>query len=376
MTYRICNRTVLDTSYPSITFDANGICNHYNDFQNNVLPFWKRGSEGLAGLEAKCVQIKKDGKGAEYDCLVGLSGGVDSSYMLHLMVARFGLRPLVFHVDGGWNSDLSVSNIECLIDSLNLDLFTEVIDWRDMREFQLALFKSGVPYLDAPQDLAFAGVLYQYAKKHNIKWVLNGGNIATESVKYPKEIYYVADLKFYKDILRRFATTPLHNYPFTSIFYRKILAPYFHGIKTFKPLNFIDYNKDEAMSLLKEQYGWSPYPQKHFESRFTRFFEAFWLRKRFGFDVRRVQFSSLILSGQMLRDDALEALEVPTFTQNDVDQEMKFVSDKLQITVDELVGYLKMEKKFFWDYKNSNAIYDLSEKFIAPLLGIRRGGSF
>jgi len=374
--YQICTNCVMDTSDPGIVFDENGICDHCKDFETNIKPNWNTGEEGRKYLEKCVAEIKRSGKGHDFDCLIGLSGGADSSYMLHVMVFEFGMRPLVFHVDGGWNSEISVNNINCLIEKLGLDLYTEVINWEEMRDFQLASFKSGLPNIDGPQDIAFIGVLYQYAHKHGIQYILNGGNIATECVLYPLCYYYYADMSLVKDVLAKHGTVKMLSYPFTSPFYRKIFLPYFRGVKMFKPLNYMPYNKKDAMDLLHKEYGWKYYAQKHFESRFTRFFEGYWLPTRFGFDVRRVQFSSLILTGQMTRDEALTELEKPPYDPATIEQEFNYIATKLGISADELHGYHEMPKKFYWDYRNQRRFFEWGEKILRVIAGTRRGGAF
>ena len=375
--FEICTKTVMDTSDPSIVFDGDGISNHYWDFERIVKPNWKTGPEGQAVLEGMVQTMKEAGKGRDFDCLMGLSGGADSSYMLHKMVTEFGLRPLVFHVDGGWNSEIAVSNINGLIDKLGLDLYTEVINWEEMRDFQLAMFKSGVPHLDIPQDMAFIGVLYKFAAKHGIKHILNGGNISTECVLNPVEIiYWGTDMHHVRDILSRFGTVPMRTYPFSDIFYHKLYLRYFRGVKVFKPLNYMPYIKKDAMAEMESIYGWKPYSQKHFESRFTRFFEGYWLPTRFGYDMRSNQLSSLILTGQMTRDEALAELEKPPYDPETIDQEFAYIATKLGITVDELRGYHQLPKKFYWDYKNRKKLFDVGEKILGLIAGTRRGGAF
>lgn len=374
--YQICTKLVLDTSYPGITFDADGVCNHFDEFQSNVKPRWKTSDEGRRRLEAQVMTMKRDGKGRDFDCIMGLSGGADSSYMLHTMVTEFGLRPLVFHVDGGWNSEIAVSNINALVDRLGLDLYTEVINWEEMRDFQLAMFKSGVPHIDIPQDMAFIGVLYNFARKYGIKHILNGGNISTECVMRPLEIiYWGTDMAQIRDILSRFGTIPMPTYPFAPIFHHKFYLRYIHGVKVFKPLNFMAYVKREAMTMLQREYGWKPYPQKHFESRFTRFFEGYWLPTRFGFDMRRVDFSSLILTEQMTRDEALAKLKGPAYDPELIHQDFEYIAMKLGITPDELRGYHEMPKKYYWDYSNQRRIFTAGEWLLSQF-GTRRGGAF
>lgn len=369
--------TVMDTSDPSITFDQNGISNHYWEYQNIVKKNWHTDQEGRVKLKQLVETIQNAGKGHDFDCIMGLSGGADSSYMLHRMVTEFGLRPLIFHVDGGWNSEIAVHNINSLIDKLGLDLFTEVINWEEMRDFQLAMFKSGVPHIDIPQDMAFIGVLYKFAEKHGIKYILNGGNISTECVRNPLEFFYWGtDMAQVRDILSRYGTAPMKTYPFTSIFYHKLYLRYFRGVKVVKPLNFMAYIKDDAMAEMERIYDWKPYPQKHFESRFTRFFEGYWLPTRFGFDVRRVQYSSLILTEQMTRQEALAALEAPPYDPATIAQEFNYIATKLGISADELRGYYEMPKRFYWDYRNRRRIFDWGEKILMTFAGTRRGGAF
>jgi len=375
--YQICAKLVMDTSDPEITFDADGVCNYFTDFHRNVKPHWHPGPEGRQKLESTVAVIKRAGKGHDFDCIMGLSGGADSSYMLHVMVTEFGLRPLVFHVDGGWNSEIAVHNINQLIDKLGLDLYTEVINWEEMRDFQLAMFKSGVPHIDIPQDMAFIGVLYKFANKHGIKYILNGGNISTECVPRPLEyIYWGTDMAQIKDIISRYGTVPMQTYPFSSIFYHKLYLRYFRGVKVFKPLNYMPYNKNDAMRLMEQEYGWKPYPQKHFESRFTRFFEGHWLPGRFGFDMRRVDLSSLILTNQMTRDEAIAKLKEPPYDPTLMQQDFEYVATKLDITANELRGYYEMPKKFYWDYRNQRRIFELGEWVLSRIAGTRRNGAF
>lgn len=362
---------------PDIFFDSNGVSNHYWNFQEKIKQHWKIGEDGEKLLEKKIELIKKQSKKGEFNCILGLSGGIDSSYMLHLMVEKYKLNPLVFHVDGGWNSEIAVNNINKLVDKLQIELYTEVINWEEMKNFQLAMFKSGVPHLDIPQDLAFTGVLYKYAKKFKIKNILNGANIATESVLSPLHIlYYGTDMRQIKDILRKFGTREMDTYPFSSVLYHKFYLKYFKGISTFKPLNYINFNKEDAINELKDIYDWKPYPQKHFESRFTRFFEGYWLPKRFNFDMRRIQFSSLILSGQMNRDVALEKLMKSPIDEDLIDSEFEYIANKLDISVSELNSYLNLPKRYYWDYKNSSNFFSIAGKFYSFIAKTQRGGAF
>ncbi|MEA4986046.1 hypothetical protein SDC9_27775 [bioreactor metagenome] len=370
--YQICSNCVMDTSDPNIRFDENGVCDHCHDFETSVKPNWHTDERGRAELEKIIDEIKKSGKGRDFDCLLGLSGGVDSSYMLHMAVKEFGLRPLVFHVDGGWNSELAVHNINVMIDKLGLDLYTEVINWEEMRDFQLAFFKSGVPHLDIPQDHAFIATLYQFAEKYKIKYILNGGNLSTECVQYPMEwFYYGTDMKQIKDIIRRFGTIKMETYPFSSVLRHKVYLKYLKGVRVVKPLNNIPFYKNEALLFLQKEYGWKPYPQKHFESRFTKFYEGYWLYERFGYDTRRVQLSSLILTGQMTRDEALEILKNAPYDKNKIEDEFNYIATKLGISSDELRSYFNMPKKYYWDYKNQQNLFRFGAKFL-HLFGVEQ----
>ena len=371
-TYKICTKTVMDTSDPSIRFDMNGISDHFHDFNDYILPTWNHGKNQNHILDKYVSEIKKHGKNQEFDCILGLSGGFDSSYMLHYAVKELGLRPLVFHVDGGWNTETSVHNIDVLVSKLNLDLYTQVIDWDEMRDFQLAFIKSGVPYLDIPQDHAFIASLYHFAHKHKIKYIINGGNFSTECVQYPIEYYYYGtDMPFLNDIISKYSTIQMKTYPFSSILFHKVYLRYLKGIKVFKLLNYTPYIKNDAQEVLETEYGWKPYPQKHFESRFTRFFEGYLLPSRFGFDPRRVQLSSLILSNQITREEALNIIDKPSLSEDFVQNEFKFISNKLEISMDELNHYFSLPKKYYWDYKNQRYLFNFGAT-ILRLIGVEK----
>ena len=363
--YQICSKTVMDTSDSNIVFNSEGICDHATNYFEKIIPKLGSKNDQLNELNKKIESIKALGKGKEYDCLLGLSGGLDSSYMLHLVIKEFGLRPLVFHTDCGWNTDTAVHNINCLIETLKLDLYTEVVNWEQMKDFQLALFKSGVPHIDHAQDHLFMAALHKFANKFKIKTILNGFNLATEGVRNPIEyFYYGSDIKHLKFINKRFGSVKLDKLNFSSIYYQKIFLRYFKGVNTFKPLNFIDFNRKNAISLLEKEYGWKSYPQKHYESRFTRFYEGYWLPKRFGFDPRRVVFSSLILANQLTREKAIEELKKDALDKKFLKNEFEFVARKLDITTDELNSYFNMPKRFYWDYPNDYTRINLGAKIL------------
>tara|TARA_Y100001001_G_scaffold87075_1_gene85208 strand:+ start:13308 stop:14408 length:1101 start_codon:yes stop_codon:yes gene_type:complete len=364
----------MDTTDSKIVFDENGVCDHCNTFYNDILPYWHTDERGEKRLKEIVAKIKKEGKGKDFDCLMGMSGGIDSSYLLYAMKEKYGLRPLVFHVDAGWNSQIAVNNIERLVDGLGLDLYTEVINWEEIKDLQLAFFKSGVPHIDTPQDHAFFATMYKFASKHKIKYILTGGNYSTECVRNPLEwMYYQSDSIQLKDIYKKHGTGKLKDYPVTNILWHKVYLPYFKGIKLIRPLDYIPYNKDEAMQFLVDNYGYQKYPQKHFESRFTRFYEAYWLPKKFGYDTRKVQFSSLILTNQMTREEALEELEKPAYNPITIKQDFEFVANKLGISVEELQGYMDEPNKTYKDYKSQESIYNIGAK-VMRMFGLEKGG--
>lgn len=370
--YQICTNCVMDTTDSKITFDDKGVCDHCNDFYDNVLPNWHTDERGHQDLEKIIAKIKEDGKEREFDCIMGMSGGADSSYLLHVAVKKYGLRPLVFHVDGGWNSQIAVNNINVMIEKLGLDLYTEVINWEEMKAFQKAYFRAGVSNIDIPQDHAFIATLYNFAAKHKIKYILNGGNISTECVRNPLEwIYYGTDMAQIKDIRKRFCDNPLKTYPFSNVLKHKLYLRYIQRIQVVKPLNYFPYIKEEAMKELEREYGWVPYPQKHFESRFTRFYEGYWLPQKFSFDTRKVQYSSLILTGQMTREEALEKLKLPAITDEDGKHDFEYIANKLDIPVSELQGYFEQPNKTYKDYNNQESMFEFGAK-VLRWLGVER----
>jgi hypothetical protein len=259
-----------------------------------------------------------------------------------------------------------------LVEKLGLDLYTEVIDWEEMRDLQLAFFKSGVPHIDIPQDHAFFATMYNFAAKHGIRHILTGANHSTECVKNPMEwIYFGTDVTQIRDIHSKFGQRPLKTFPLSNILRHKIYLRYVRGIRVVRPLDYVPYHKEDAMQLLHDRFGWQKYPQKHFESRFTRFYEGYWLPKKFGFDTRKVQYSSLILTKQMTRAEALEKLSKPAFDEASIKLDFEFVATKLGISVDELRSYLEAPNKSYRDYKSQLNTFKFGAK-VLKLLGVEK----
>lgn len=371
--YQICSNCIMDTTDPDITFDERGRCDYCRNFYENILPNWHPNEQGEKMLAPVIDKIKKDGKASDHDCLIGISGGVDSSYVAYIAKEKFGLSPLLFHVDAGWNTQVSVNNIQRLVDGLGLDLYTEVIDWSEMKDLQLAFFKAQVANVDIPQDLSFFSSLYNFAVKNGFKYILTGANYSTECVREPHEwgAYYPTDMRFVKDIHRRFGQRPLKSFPTADIFKYKLYYSYIKGIKVVKPLNYVPYIKENAIKELSDRFGWQNYAQKHHESRFTRFVECFWLPRKFGYERRKAHLSSLVLTNQMTREDALKRVAKPELDEKTMIEEFEYVAKKLDLTVSELQELFEGKNKTFRDYKNNMALITLGTK-VMRMLGLEK----
>jgi N-acetyl sugar amidotransferase len=341
----------MDTSDPEIVFDENGICNHCNTFYNITKKRWKPTQEGKKELDSIIEQIKKDGKGKDYDCVIGLSGGVDSSYLAYLLRTEYpDLRILAIHVDGGWDSELAVHNIENIVKILNIDLYTEVINWEEMKDLQLAYFKSQLANQDVPQDHAFFATLYDVANKNNIKYFLSGGNIATEAILPRSWGYNASDGKQLKAIHKKFGKVKLKDYKTFSFYKRKIFYPYIKKFKVIRPLDYMPYIKDEAKKTIIEKLNWRDYGGKHHESIFTKFFQAYWLPTKFGYDKRRAHLSSLIVTGQITRDEALKELEKPLYNDKELAEDKEYIAKKMGLSIMEFNDIMSKPNKNFTDY--------------------------
>ena len=367
--YQRCTRCVMDTTDSKITFDENGVCDHCRNFDKNIAPYWKPQENRFDELEKLAEQIRKAGRNSEYDCILGLSGGADSSYLAYIAKEVMHLRPLALVVDTGWNLNVAVENIEKIVKGLDLDMYTEVINWKEMADFQLAFFKAGISSQDFPQDHAIFASLYNYAVKHNIKYVLTGSNSATEFIRPPVEWLYMNDLRMAKDIHKKFGQRELKTFPMCGMLTYKVYYRYFKGMRRAYPLDYVVYNKAEAEDLLHEKYGWTKYENKHYENVFTRFFEGYYLPHKFGFDTRKNVLSNQILAGTMTREEALQILENPSYDPDLMVQDKEYVAKKLGITVQEFDEIIESPNKTPADYKNSMWLIKLGV-FVSKLLGM------
>ena len=362
--YQICTNCIMDTSDPNIVFDERGWCDYCNNFESTIRPHWHTDQKGKDALKLLVDKIRQEGKGKDFDCIIGLSGGLDSSYVAYVVKEKMGLRPLLFHVDAGWNTDQASGNIEKLVDGLGLDLYTEVINWEEMKDLQVAFLRSQIPDQDLPQDASFFSSLYKFARKHNIKTIITGSNFSTECCREPEEWggYLGIDKLLFKDINSRFGKRPLENFPLVDILVSKIFYQWIIGMKVAMPLNMVPFIKKDAEDELERRFGWQRFKHKHHESRFTRFYEDYWLPRKFGFQKRRAHFSSLITTGQMTREQALERISHPEMDEHFLQQEFEYVANKLDLTVNELQEMFDGKNKTYRDYRNKRWLIGLGAK--------------
>lgn len=367
--YQRCTRCVMDTTDSKITFDENGVCDHCRNFDKNIKPYWNPNENKMDELLKLADKIRITGTGKDYDCILGLSGGADSSYLAYIAKEVMHLRPLIFVVDTGWNLNVAVENIEKIVKGLDLDMYTEVINWKEMSDLQLAFFKAQISSQDFPQDHAIFAGLYNYAVKHKIKYVLTGSNSATEFIRPPVEWLYMNDLTMAKDIHTKFGKIPLKTFPTCGMMKYRLLYKYVYGMERIYPLDYVVYNKPEVERLLHEKYGWTRYENKHYENVFTRFFEGYYLPSKFGFDTRKNVFSNQILAETMSREEALKQLSKPPYDPDLMEQDKEYVAKKLGISMEEFDHIIAGENKTPLDYKNTYWLIKLAVK-ACKLLGI------
>ncbi|AFY01374.1 N-acetyl sugar amidotransferase [Bdellovibrio bacteriovorus] len=356
MKYQVCSRCIMDTSDPEIKFDSAGVCNHCHRYDERALVELKHGPQGQKELADLVEVIKVDGKDKSYDCVIGVSGGVDST-MVAYKVKQMGLRPLAIHFDNGWNSELAVSNIEKTMKKLGIDLYTYVIDWNEFRDIQLSFIHAGVANIEAPTDHAIGALLYKMASKYGVKYLISGGNLETEGVMPSSWLYDNKDWKHIKGLHRIFGKVKLKTFPHYGLLHM-VYYVFFRGIKFVKVLNYAPYNKNEAMELFRREFDWVPYAGKHYESIFTKFYQAYILPQKFGYDKRRPHLSSLVLSGQMTRDEALKELEMPLYQADELARDKEYVLKKFGLSEMEFDRIMSEKPKSYKEYPSNRRIFE------------------
>lgn len=342
--YQICTRCVMDTTDPDIVFDEQGVCNHckYAEKQLNILGGKKKDFD----LDKYISKVKADGLGKKYDCIVGLSGGVDSCYVIYLLKSK-GLNPLAVHIDNGWNTELAVENIKNLLEKLDVDLYTYVVNWKEFRDLQLAFLKASTPDCEIPTDHMIRPILSLVADHYGVKHVIFGINSATESIVPKAWSYGHTDWKYIKSIHKRYGTVPIKTY----VYHTRLMSYFFYYKQEwFNILDYIEYNKSEAKQFLINNFGWRDYGGKHYESFYTRFYQSYILPKKFGFDKRKMHCSNLIVSGQMSREEALKELEMPPYDEDAVERDIEYFCEKMDISRKDFDAIMSQEPRKFNDY--------------------------
>lgn len=352
----------MDTSDPDITFNHEGVCSHCMRYsivsKSRLIPPQIREKELLKLVR----EIKTAGHGKPYDCIIGISGGVDSTYVAWL-VKKYGLRPLAVHLDNGWNSELAVANIQKTLDKLGIDLHTHVIDWEQFRDLQVSFLKASTPDGEVPTDHAIFALLYETASQYGLKHVITGTNVVTEAVLPEKWGYGYFDWRYVKDVHKRFGTSKLSTYPHFSLF-KLAYYMFFKKIRMVSILNYIDYDKSEAMQLLQNELNWVYYGGKHYESIYTRFYQAFLLPRKFNIDKRKAHYSNLICSGQLSREEAIKMIKEPVYPENLLQEDKDYVIKKLQLSEQEFEMIMSLPTLTFESYKTSHSFFQRAKKIL------------
>lgn len=361
--YKQCKRCVLDTSDPFITFDKNGYCNHCSEFIERTSKLVYQGEKSNQELEQHIQKIKNAGRNNKYDCVIGISGGIDSCYVAY-KAKQLGLRPLAVHMDNGWNSEEAVNNIKKVCKKLDIDYQSYVLDWDEFKDLQLSFLKASIVEIEIPTDTAIPAALHKIAAKYNIKYVISGGNFATEGILPDSWFYDPKDLKLLKSIQRQFGTKKLKSFP--SFDYKsEIYFKFVKGINLFYLLNYVPFSKNMAMETLEKELDWKYYGGKHYESKFTGFVQSYIQPVKFGVDYRKATFSTQICTGEITREEALEELKKPPFNQDNITSEKEYISKKLGITLNEFEKLMSLPVKTYKDYPNN-------EKFLTFLYNLFR----
>jgi N-acetyl sugar amidotransferase len=361
--HKICSRGVWDSTIPGITFDEQGASN-YSRLMDKLMMAYPRGEKGKESWAEIIEKIRRAGKDHRYDCIVGVSGGTDSSYLLYLS-KEYGLRPLAVNLDNGWNSDISVKNIRKMTEALNIDLETYVINYEEIKDLLRAYMKAGLPWIDMPTDLAIKAVLYKIAGRERIKYVLRGNDFRSEGTQ-PREWTY-GDGKQLKYVHRIFGSVKLHtfpNYTLTDLLYYSLLK----GIKSVYPFYYLDYQKKAAQEFLKENYKWEYYGGHHFENIFTRFAISYWLYEKFGIDKRKITLSAQIMSGEISREEALKILSSKPYDDSEKMKMLDYVGKKLDLSSDEFEHIMQSPNKSYHDYPSDYRLIDGLSYLSKPIL--------
>jgi len=365
--YRQCSIGVLDTrDDPGMRFDADGRSHYYIDYKRAEAELVHSGPEGEEMLQNLASKIREDGRSKPYDCILGLSGGVDSSYVA-LQARRLGLRPLAVHLDNGWNAELAVQNIEQIVSRLEIDLTTHVIDWREFRDLQRAYLKASVIDIEVVSDHAIFALLYRLAAQYGIKHILSGTNVVTEHVMPPHWIYAKTDHVNIKAIHKAYGQVPLRSYPFMDLKIKK-WDQMFRKIRSHSILNLLPYNKAEVKQRISEEWGWRDYGGKHHESIFTRFYQGYILPRKFGVDKRRAHLTNLIYSGQNTKSEALAELAQPPYDPDQMCEDRLFVAKKLGFSIEEFDGIMSVPPRPHDDFEVERSIYE-TYPVLRPLRG-------
>jgi N-acetyl sugar amidotransferase len=333
--YRQCSMSVMDNiADPDITFDENGICNYYYEYLEIAQNELFSGEKGSNQLQLLINQIKLEGKNKKYDCITGVSGGVDSSYLVY-MAKKWGLRPLLVHFDNGWNTEIAVKNINNLVSHTGFDLYTLVVNWEEFRDLQKSYIKASVVDIEVPTDHAISGTLQKLAAKFNIKYILSGNNIVSEAILPSSWIFNKGDHINLLSIHRKFGNVPLKTYPIYG-FKEEYYFGMFKGISTVKPLNYLNFNHEIARQEIITAFGWQEYGGKHYESYFTKFYQAYILPEKFKIDKRKAHLSNLIFSGQISKEQALNVLNTPLYVnEHERNRDIEYVLKKLGFSLSE-----------------------------------------
>lgn len=371
--YQMCTRCVMDTTAEEINFDSKGVCSFCHYFDGKVKPVLERARSGESRklLEAIVTEIKRSSHGKPFDSILGLSGGTDSSYLAY-QAAELGLRPLLIHVDTGWNTLESERNVKNLVKGLGLELQIILVDWEEMQDLQLAFYKSAVKNCEIPQDHAFLAVLYKKAAEVGVHYILSGGNFATESILPQSWGYNAGDSRHLLAIHKRFGSRPLRSFPTLNFWERYLYYPFVRKIREVRLLNYVAYNRAEAKQILKEKFGWQDYGAKHYESVLTRFFQGYYLPTKFGIDKRKAHLSSLILSGQMTREEALEELKkLPYPSEELLQADMAYIAERLGLSLSEWKGILALPPRRHEDFPSNRFLFTVKDALVKAA-GIRK----